>query len=82
MSYASSPVSQSDRLAFLPLDRQIRYGTGVRYAVAEDLTIGVSYEYLDLGSAKLTNDSGGGTLSGKYDDNKVQFIALTVSKSF
>lgn len=82
ISYASSPVSQSDRSAFLPLDRQIRYGTGVRYAVAEDLTVGLSYEYLDLGSSKLTSDIGAGTTSGKYDDSKVEFVALTVSKSF
>ena len=62
--------------------------TGERYLttplffdIAEDMTAGVSYEYLDLGSAKLTNNFGG-TFSGKYDKNYVHFIGFTLAKSF
>ncbi len=81
--YSSSPVSQSNRLAALPLDRQVRYGTGVRYHLDETTTVGLSYEYLDLGSSKLSSTGPGGeTIAGDYHRNKVQFLALTLSKSF
>jgi long-chain fatty acid transport protein len=82
ISYASSPVRKKNRVAALPFDRQIRYGTGVRYHWAEDLTLGLSYEYLDLGSSKLSTAGPVGALSGEYHKNSVQFIALTLSKSF
>lgn len=82
ISYASSPTSQNDRLLLLPFDRQVRYGTGVRYAVAEGFTVALSYEYLDLGSNKFTNKLGPATVSGKYGPSRAQFIALTLSKAF
>ncbi len=82
VSYASSPVRGQNRLVVLPLDRQYRYGAGVRHMLSEDLTLGLSYEYLDLGNARLTNSGPGGTVSGDYHKNKVQFIALTLSKAF
>ena len=50
-------MSKGNRLVLLPFDRQIRYGTGVRYEFDETTTVGLSYEYLDLGSGKLTNRS-------------------------
>ncbi len=87
ISYASSPVRKSNRLAAFPLDRQVRYGVGARYHIDETTTVGVSYEYLDLGSSKLTNTNPaiakpGDTISGDFHRNKVQFLALTLSKSF
>jgi long-chain fatty acid transport protein len=82
ISYASSPVSGGNRSAALPVDRQVRYGAGVRHRWREDVTLALSYEYLDLGDNELTNSVPGGTLSGDYSPNHVQFIALTVGKSF
>jgi long-chain fatty acid transport protein len=32
-AYDSSPVSQANRIDFLPVDRQLRYGTGIQYAI-------------------------------------------------
>ncbi len=76
-------MSKGNRLVLLPFDRQIRYGTGVRYQFDETTTVGLSYEYLDVGSGKLTNDvSATDTVSGKYHRNHVQFIALTLAKTF
>ena len=82
ISYASSPVSKSNRLAALPFDRQVRYGTGVRHQLDETTTVALSYEYLDLGSSKLSDTNVLGTIAGDYHRNKVQFLALTLSKSF
>jgi long-chain fatty acid transport protein len=85
--YASSPVSNSNRSVALPLDRQVRYGLGVRHQWREDVTLALSYEYLDLGDNQLSNTltgglEAGGTVSGDYSPSHVQFIALTISKSF
>jgi long-chain fatty acid transport protein len=50
VSYDSSPIRTQDRLPDLPLDRQIRIGAGIGYALNSRLTIESSYEYVDLGS--------------------------------
>ncbi len=81
-SYGSSPVSKSDRNPSLPFDAQIRLGTGVRYQWREHTTFGLSYEYLDLGDGELTQRLPGGTLSGDYSRNYVQFLAFTIARSF
>jgi long-chain fatty acid transport protein len=82
ISYASSPVRNANRTPDLPLDRQVRYGAGVIYQWREDVRVGLSYEYLDLGDAKIGKTLAGGFLKGEYDDNKAQFIAISVAKSF
>ena len=77
---AREPQEPPRRVALRPAGT-LRDGRPLR--AAEDLTVGLSYEYLDLGSNKFTNTVPGiGTVSGKYDKNKGQFIALTLSKSF
>ena len=43
-AYDSSPVSQANRIAVLPLDRQLRYGTGLQYEMNRDLTVGVAWD--------------------------------------
>lgn len=82
ISYASSPVRNANRTPDLPLDRQVRYGAGIIYQWREDVRVGLSYEYLDLGDAKISKSLASGFLKGEYDDNKAQFIALSVAKSF
>lgn len=87
ISYASSPVSNSNRSVALPLDRQVRYGLGVRHQWRNDVTLALTYEYLDLGDNKLSNTLTGGlaapgTVSGDYDPNRVHFIAFTINKHF
>ena len=53
-TYDTSPVDDADkRMPDLPLDRQIRIGTGIQYDCNEDVTVGVAYEYLDAGEAEI-----------------------------
>ena len=71
----------------LPLDRQVRYGLGVRHQWRDDVTLALTYEYLDLGDNKLSNTltgglEVGGTVSGDYSPSYVQFIAITINKHF
>jgi len=37
----------------MPLDRQIRLGTGLQYSWNQNVTIGTAYTYVDLGDAKI-----------------------------
>ena len=82
-SYASSPVRSSNRNPVLPFDRQIRYGTGVIYKWREDVDLALSYEYLDLGDSRFSfTMANGDVVAGDYDPNRVQFVALTLTKRF
>ena len=69
VSYDSSPTSTSNRLPDLPMDRQIRVGAGLEYELIKAVTLGLSYEYLNLGKANINNVSSGGTLAGSYSRN-------------
>jgi long-chain fatty acid transport protein len=79
-AYDSSPVDDNDRTPDMPLDRQIRYATGLQYDWGENLTLGAAYEYLDLGDAKI-NQQGGplkGDLKGDYKTNEIHVFNINV----
>jgi long-chain fatty acid transport protein len=57
----------------MPLDRQIRYATGLQYDWGENVTLGAVYEYLDAGKAKIDQEGGPfkGDLKGDYKTNEI-----------
>jgi len=67
IAYDTNPVDTRDRTADLPVDRQIRYNIGARYALRENLDLGGYANYTDLGSAKIKTDR----WSGEYSSNSV-----------
>jgi long-chain fatty acid transport protein len=79
-AYDSSPVNKKDRTPDLPLDRQIRYATGLQYDWGENITLGAAYEYLDAGKAKIDQQGGAlqGDLKGDYKSNEIHFINLNL----
>ena len=83
-AYDSSPVSQANRNAVLPIDRQLRYGTGVQYDVNHNVTAGAAWEFMDGGPAPFSNTRGplAGTLQGHYSTNYLNFLALNVIWKF
>ena len=83
-AYDSAPVSRANRLADLPIDRQLRYGTGLDYEVNHDLTAGLSWELLDAGPGPFSANRGrlAGTLQGHYSTNWLNFVALNVTWKF
>ena len=83
-AYDSSPVSKANRNAVLPLDRQLRYGTGIQYDVNRDLTAGLSAELMDAGPGPYSNTRGplAGTLQGHNSTNLFTFVALNVIWKF
>jgi len=79
-AYDSSPVDKDDRTPDLPVDRQIRYATGLQYDWGENVTLGAAYEYLDAGDAKIDQEGGPlqGDLKGDYKTNEIHFINLNL----
>jgi long-chain fatty acid transport protein len=83
-AYDTSPVKDENRSAALPLDRQIRYATGVEYTVNKDITVGFAYTFVDLGKAKVNQNRGplAGNLVGEYSTNYVSAYGLNMNWKF
>ncbi len=84
VAYDSSMVKNADRKAWLPMDRQIRLGTGAQYQWSEDVTVGFAYEYADLGENKLRQNGGPlqGDLRGNYSSFHANFFDATLIWKF
>jgi long-chain fatty acid transport protein len=76
--YDTSPVSDGDRTADMPIDRQIRYAAGLQYKLSDRATIGGSIVYVDLGDADIDSD----TVKGSYENNQLLFAAVNFSWKF
>lgn len=83
-AYDSSPVSKANRVPMLPLDRQLRYGTGIQYKINEDMSAGFSWEFVDAGPGPYTANRGAlaGTLQGHYSTNYLNFTAVDLIWKF
>ncbi len=79
ITYDTSPVSDGDRSAYLPMDRQIRYAIGAQYQWNERVNVGGAFEYIDLGDARIDDPD---ILTGDYEDNRILMIALNVNYRF
>jgi long-chain fatty acid transport protein len=78
ISYDTSPVDSDDRTPDMPMDRQIRYATGVQYKWSQRLSTGAQFVYADYGKAKIRND----LLKGEYKRNDILFFALNANWKF
>ncbi|RLA53285.1 MAG: hypothetical protein DRQ65_06215 [Gammaproteobacteria bacterium] len=72
VAYDTNPVDSHDRTADLPVDRQVRYNAGARYALSDTLTLGGYVNYIDLGSAKIEAH----LWSGEYSTNEVYSFSV------
>lgn len=77
VSYDSSALKNSDRTAALPIDRTIRLSAGMLHDYTEHTQLGFSFNYLNLGRAKLDQP----TVTGSYDDNQLFIFAFNVQWS-
>lgn len=84
VAYDSSPVNTRHRQPDFPEDRQIRVGVGAQYQWNKDITLGVAYEYENLGQAQI--DQAGGTLQGPlkgdYSDNYLNYFLFNFIQRF
>ena len=83
-AYDSSPVSQANRVPSMPIDRQLRYGTGIQYQINRDITAGAAWEFMDAGPAPYSARRGplAGTLQGHYSTDYLNFVALNLIWKF
>lgn len=83
VAFDSSPQSKGNRSPALPMDRQIRVGTGIQYALNERLSLGAAYEYLNLGEADIDRSKPlAGTIQGNYATCEIHFFNVTVAWKF
>lgn len=83
-AYDGSPIKNEKRSVALPLDRQIRYGTGVEYSISKNLDLGCFYEFIDAGKSKVNQNRGplAGTIVGQYDTNYISALGLSMNYKF
>lgn len=77
-SYDTSPVDSDDRTPDMPIDRQIRYATGVQHKWNENVSVGGQFVYADYGPAKIDNP----LLKGDYQRNDIFFFGLNLNWKF
>jgi len=77
-SYDTSAVDSEDRTPDMPMDRQIRYATGVQYQWSDRLSTGAQFVYADYGKAKIDNT----LLQGDYKRNDIFFFAANANWKF
>lgn len=78
VSYDTNPVSAHDRNAQLPVDRQITLAAGARYDWSDTFTVGGYVNYIDLGSARISNPRWG----GEYSDNSAVQLMVNANWIF
>jgi len=82
-AHDSAPVSKFHRTPTTAFDENLRFGAGLQYDVNEQVTVGVAYEFVDLGEAEIANlTRRAGTLDGGYSSNHVHFAALNMIWKF
>jgi long-chain fatty acid transport protein len=79
-AYDSSPVAEENRTPNLPLDRQLRYGTGIQYEINDDLVLGIANEVLDGSNAPYDVKRGplAGRVQGDFSSNIIDFIGINL----
>jgi long-chain fatty acid transport protein len=85
IAYDTSPIKSSKkRSPMMPLDRQIRYATGLQHELTDDITIGGSFEFIDAGKSRVNQDGGleKGSLKGEYDTNFITVLNLHIIWKF
>ena len=78
IGYDTNPVDSDDRTPDMPIDRQIRYATGIQYEYSESLSLGASFEYIDLGKAKINRS----LFRGEYEDNDIYVVGVFANWKF
>jgi long-chain fatty acid transport protein len=78
VSYDSSALNTSDRIAALPIDEQWRWGIGGVYEWSENTTLGFGFQYLNGGDANLSEDTIG-AVTGNYKNNDFFFFMINLN---
>jgi long-chain fatty acid transport protein len=75
LRYDSSALKDRDRTAALPVDRVWTLGVGGLYDWSENLRIGLSFVWSDLGKAPINTE---GVVKGKYSPNDLFLFGVSL----
>jgi len=74
IAHDTSPVDSVDRTADMPVDKQFRLSLGVEQKRSDKVTLGLIFQYTDLGDSKIKS-----YYTGDYDKNEVFSLAFNVN---
>lgn len=75
LSYDSSALDTSHRIAGLPLDQQWRVGVGAIHDYSDTTQLGFAFEYVNLGRGRLNTAN----VRGDYERNEIFFFMFSVN---
>jgi long-chain fatty acid transport protein len=75
-SYDTALSADRHRSLAIPLGDMYRFGVGGEYKKRDDLTIGAAVDIMWEGDLPLNNASGGGTVSGQYENVFILFTSV------
>jgi long-chain fatty acid transport protein len=78
ITFDTSPVDEDDRTPDMPIDRRIRYAVGAQYQWADDINVGASFVFIDMGDAEIDRSF----LKGEYSENYLVFFGLNLGWKF
>lgn len=83
-AYDSSTVSKANRIPVLPIDRQLRYGTGIQCEINRNVVAGAAWEFMDAGPGPYSATRGplAGTLQGHYSTNYLNWAGVNLIWKF
>ena len=78
LGYDSSPVSDANRTATLPMSQQWRFGLGAMWQVSRKVALGAAWDLIWMGDMSVDQYRGplAGRLSGTYESAYVNVFAL------
>ena len=84
VAYDSSMTDASNRTLSLAVGDAWRFGLGAKYALRQNLDLGVGYEFLWGGSPSVSVNRGplAGQVSGNYNNTWMQFFSVNVTGKF
>lgn len=82
ISYDSSPVSDSNRTADLPVDEQVRLSLGYGKVISDKLDFALGTTFLWLGNGKIDQVAGGEQFKGEFSTNNIIFLSGTIYYKF
>lgn len=83
-AYDTSALELDARSPLLPVDRHIRYSSGIQYDWSEKVTLGLNYTLLDMGRNSMDREASplSGHLSGSFDKAYAHFVGVNLRWRF
>jgi long-chain fatty acid transport protein len=75
VNWDSSPLDSDDRITALPVDQQLRVAVGAIHPLSDNVDLGLSFVFADLGDGKVRSS----TVRGHYDQNYLFVFGATLS---